>query len=202
MLSTTPSRDAKWETGMQWKPWILAASAMLLSPAEAGAQKAAPGLRDGSRDFDFNLGTWHTEITRFKDPFAATTRPMRLSGTVTVRPFWNGGALLEEIEADGPAGQWQAATIFLYNPGAHQWGQYFVNSSQGTFATSNPLIGELRNGRVELLSQDSFAGRAILVRGTWSDIKRDSHSYQEDYSDDGGRSWHTAFIGRLTRLAH
>ncbi|MBV9407643.1 MAG: hypothetical protein JO164_02400, partial [Candidatus Eremiobacteraeota bacterium] len=48
----------------------------------------APVLRDGRHDFDFNLGVWHTRITRILDPFAAVKRTMAMSGTVTVRPVW------------------------------------------------------------------------------------------------------------------
>ena len=50
-----------------------------------------------------------------------------------------------------------------------------------------------------LFGQDNVNGRSILVRAVWSDIKADSHRYEEAYSDDGGRTWHTAFSGELTR---
>lgn len=160
---------------------------------------APPAPRDGSHDFDFNLGRWHTSIQRIRDPFAATPETVRLEGTVTVRPVWGGRAFLEEIEADGPAGHWEGLTLFLYDPAAGQWSQNYANAAQGRFA-SNPTIGAMRDGRIELYAQDSFEGRSVLVRGLWSDIRPDSHTYEEDYSDDGGRTWHAAFIGKLTRI--
>jgi hypothetical protein len=49
------------------------------------------------------------------------------------------------------------------------------------------------------MSQDTFEGRSILVRGVWSEIKPDSHRYEESYSSDGGRTWSAAFIADLTR---
>jgi len=130
----------------------------------------------------------------------ATVRVVvRLEGTVTVRPVWDGRALLEEIEADGPRGHWEGMTLFLYNPQSGQWSQNYANAAQGRF-DSAPTIGTRRGSDIELYSQDTFEGRSILVRGLWSDIRPDSHNYTEAYSDDGGRTWKPAFEAHLTRI--
>lgn len=164
-------------------------------PAPAAA--AAPTPRDGQHDFDFNIGVWRTHIKRVLDPFAGAGNSIELNGTVTVRKVWDGRAQLEEIETDGPNGHWEGMTLFLYNPGAHQWSQSFINSKVGELGS--PLVGSFSNGRGELFSQDTFKGRSILVRGVWSDITPDSHHYEESYSQDGGRTWQPAFIANLTR---
>jgi hypothetical protein len=151
----------------------------------------------GQHDFDFNVGTWHTQIKRILDPFSGSDDSLELNGTVTVRKLWGGRAQLEEIEAEGPKGHWEGMTLFLYNPAAHQWNQIFIDSKQGVL--SSPLVGAFKGGRGELFSGDTFKDRAILVRGAWSDIKPDSHSYEESYSNDGGKTWRAAFIANLTR---
>lgn len=152
---------------------------------------------DGQHDFDFNVGVWKTQIKRVMDPFAASKESIEINGTVSVRKIWDGRALLEEIEAEGPKGHWQALSLFLYNPQAHQWSQTFINSKTGV--VNSTLIGSFKDGRGELFSRDTFAGRSILVRGIWSDIEADSHKYEEDYSDDGGKTWAPAFLATLTR---
>jgi hypothetical protein len=63
----------------------------------------------------------------------------------------------------------------------------------------SPLIGEFKQGRGELYSQDTFKSRSILVRGVWSQIEPNSHRYDESYSEDGGRTWKPAFAASLTR---
>jgi len=153
--------------------------------------------RDGQHDFDFNFGVWHTHIKRIMDPLSGGTKSMELNGTVTVRKVWDGRAQLEEIEADGPNGHWEGLTLFLYNPAAHQWSQNFVGSKDGVL--NLPTIGSFKDGRGELYAQDTFNGRSILIRGVWSDIKVDSHRYEESYSADGGKTWAPAFIATLTR---
>jgi len=180
---------------------LVAASTLMLLPGAALAQSqssASPALRDGSHDMDFNFGTWHTEITRYADPFGDASKTLHMAGTVTVRPVWNGKAQLEEIEADGPNGHWEGGTMFLYDLQARQWRQNFVSASVGRF--DGPTVGEYRNGNIEYYAQDESKGRAVLLRGIWSNIKPNSHSYEEDLSDDGGRTWHAAFIGNLSRI--
>jgi hypothetical protein len=155
-----------------------------------------PAVHDGQHDFDFNMGTWHTHIKRILDPFASSSESVELNGTVTVRKVWD-GAELEEIEADGPKGHWEGLTLFLYNPSAHQWSQSFANSKVGTLSSN---VGEFKDGRVVLIGQDTVNDKTILVRAMWSDIKPDSHQYEESYSNDGGMTWVRSFIANLTRL--
>jgi hypothetical protein len=166
------------------------------------AWQPVPGLAaeppDGAHDFDFNFGAWHTHIKYQTKALSGSSEFIVMEGTVTVRKVWDGRALLEEIETDGPQGHWEGMTLFLYNPQAHQWSQIFANAKNGVLQP--PLIGSFKDGRGELYAQDTFNGRSILVRATWSDMKPDSHHFQEDYSDDGGKNWEPVFIADLTRI--
>ena len=167
--------------------------------AVAGApeMQTMNALRDGQQDFDFNIGTWKTNIRRLLHPLTGSNDWVDLNGTVHVRKICNGRAQLEEIEADGSTGHFEGLTLFLYNPQAHQWGQYFVNSAAGVL--NQPAIGEFKNGRGEFLDQESFNGRTIPVRFVWSDITADSHHVEQSFSDDGGRTWEPNFVATLTR---
>ena len=175
----------------------VALTAALATAAPISAYAATPP-RDGAHDFDFDLGVWKTDIVRRLHPLSDTSETMRLTGTVTVRKVWNGRAQLEEIEADGPAGHWEGMTAFLYDPQARQWSMNFANSSVGKI--NAPLIGSFENGRGELIMQDTLDGRSVLVRGVWSDFTPTSHTYQESYSADGGRTWKVSFTAHKTKL--
>jgi hypothetical protein len=176
----------------------LVACATVAQP-HAAAAPAPAATRDGQHDFDFNLGKWQTHIRRLAHPLIGDSTTVAMSGTVTVRPIWGGRAQLEEIEADGPNGHWQGATLFLYDPGAHQWGQTYYASTHPLPAST--LVGSFGGDRGELYAQDTINGRTVLVRGTWSEIKPDSHRYQEAISADGGRSWETVFDAHLERIS-
>ncbi len=173
----------------------LAIAAMLIcTPLLASAQ----AVRDGSHDFDFARGVWHTHATQVLDPFDGGTHTEVMDGTKTARPLWNGRAWLEEIEADGPHGHWEGASLFVYNPSAGQWSQTYIDSASGEVEA--PTIGSFKDGRGEFFGTEVFHGRTVLVRGVWSGITADAHRYEIFYSEDGGRSWVTAFRADLTRL--
>ena len=169
----------------------------LPATAESPTQTLGAAARDGQHDFDFNFGVWTTHIKRVLHPLSGSTDSITLTGTVSVRKVWNGRAQLEEIEADGPTGHWEGLTLFLYNPQSHQWSQNFVSSASGVLA--GDLVGEFKDGRGELFSRDTVDGRAVLIRGVWSEITANSHHYEEDYSDDGGKTWKPAFMASLAR---
>lgn len=170
-----------------------------LSAAGATDVVRPAGQRDGSHDMDFSFGTWRTDITVVKDPFSATSDTVHMVGTKVVRPVWNGKAALEEIEADGPSGHWQAANLMLFDPKANQWTQNYVDSETGRFEGA-PGVGEYRDGKIEFYWQAPIGGRSLLLRGVWSDFTPNTHMYQVSRSADGGRTWHTSFTARLTRL--
>jgi hypothetical protein len=153
--------------------------------------------RDGQHDFDFNIGDWRTHIKRLDWAATGARSWVTLEGTVKVRKVWGGRGELEEIKADGANVHVEGLTTFLYNPQTRQWSQTFAGIEDGTFEPS--MIGEFKNGRGELVSQTSFHGKIRLVRGVWSEITADAHKFEEDYSDDGGKTWEPTFIASLTR---
>lgn len=171
----------------------LSAGAASLSGAEASTAS-----RDASHDFDFDLGVWKTHIVRRVHPLSDSNETVELTGTVTVRKLWNGRAQLEEIEADGPKGHWEGLTLFLYDPDAHQWSMNFANSSAGRLVA--PMIGGFESGRGQLIEQDTLDGRSVLLRVIWSNITPTSHTYEESYSADGGRTWKLSFIAKKTKV--
>jgi hypothetical protein len=161
--------------------WTLAVAIGCIRPVLCtAAEPATPSnavSRDGQHDFDFNFGVWKTRITRILDPLSGSTQSIELNGTVTVRKVWDGRGQLEEIEAEGPNGHWEGLTLFLYNPATHQWSQTFADSKSGVLKRA--LIGSFAQGRGELISQDTFKDRSVLIRAIWSDIKQDSHHFEE-----------------------
>ena len=175
---------------------LAVASIVTVPPGNARAADDLP-TRDGSHDFDFDAGVWKTHIVRRLHPLTGSGETVELSGTVTVRKLWGGRAQLEEIEADGPKGHWEGMTVFLYDPQAHQWSMNFANSSAGRLVT--PMIGRFENGRAELIEQDVIDKSSILVRVVWSNIKPTTHTYEEWYSADGGRTWKLSFTATKTK---
>jgi hypothetical protein len=155
--------------------------------------------RDGQRDFDFEIGTWKTHLSRRLRPLTGSNEWVEYEGTTVVRKVWNGGANLVELVADGPAGHFEGLSLRLYNPESHQWSLNFSNRRSGTLTP--PVIGEFRNGRGEFYGQDVLDGRVILVRFVISDIGPSSCRFEQSFSDDGGKTWEVNWVVVDTRVA-
>jgi hypothetical protein len=176
---------------------LVAAALMALSLPAAVAHADAAAVRDGQHDFDFNFGTWTIHVERLLHPLTGSKTWVTLEGTKVVQKIWNGRAQLEQVEADGPGAHIENMGLMLYNPQSHQWSVSFVSSSDG--ALGSPLFGEFKDGRGEFFGPDTYNGRAILVRLTWSKITPTTHHLEQSFSADGGRTWESNLEVAITR---
>jgi len=170
------------------------AAALLSLPAHA--QEAAP--RDGQHDFDFEIGTWNTKLSRLQNPLTGSTTWVEYTGTTVVRKVWDGRANLVELTVEGPAGRIEGLNLRLYNPQSRQWSLNFASVRGGTLTT--PSVGEFRNGRGEFLSHEELNGRMILVRFVIQVVDPDTARFEQSFSDDGGRTWEVNWIAVDTRV--
>lgn len=154
--------------------------------------------RDGSHDFDFEIGNWKTHLKRLKSPLSGTTEWIEYDGTTVVHKIWDGKANMVELEVDGPSGHFQGLNLRLYNPEARQWSLNFASSRGGT--VTQPTIGEFKNGRGEFYDQESFNGRTIFVRFIITKLNADAIHFEQSFSDDGGKKWEVNWIADDTRV--
>lgn len=178
--------------------WASHGSAQQNSGAPGTDSYPATAPRDGQHDFDFEIGTWKTHLSRLVHPLTGSNTWVTLEGTTVVRKIWDGKANLAELDVETPKGHVQVLSLRLYNPEAHQWSLNTANSSVGTLSV--PTIGEFKNGRGEFYDQEPFNGRTILVRNIWSEITADSCRFEQSFSDDGGKTWDLNWIAVDTRV--
>jgi hypothetical protein len=160
--------------------------------------QAQTAQRDGQHDFDFEIGTWKTHLRRLQRPLTGSTTWVEYEGTTVVRKVWNGRANLVELKVAGPSGGFEGLSLRLYNPQARQWSLNFANISDGTLTT--PTIGEFKDGRGEFYNQETYNGRAILVRFVITKISQDQCRFEQAFSDDGGKTWEVNWIAVDTRV--
>jgi hypothetical protein len=168
-----------------------------LGEPEAGSQRANQ-KRDGQHDFDFNIGSWKTHISRLQNPLAGSTTWVEYDGISVVREILSGHASLFELTADGPAGHIEGVGLRLYNPESHQWSLNWANGKTGILGVST--VGEFKDGRGEFVDQESFNERAILVRNSFMDITPDSARFEQTFSDDEGKTWEKNWVMTFKRL--
>jgi hypothetical protein len=152
---------------------------------------------DGQHDFDFEIGTWTTRLSRLKGPLTGSTEWAQYTGTTAVRPIWDGRANLVELDVEGPSGRIQGLSLRLYNSASRQWSLNFAGSRNGTLTP--PAVGSFKDGRGEFYGLESLDGRPIFVRFVISDITATSVRFEQAFSADGGASWEANWIAVDTR---
>jgi hypothetical protein len=152
---------------------------------------------DGQHDFNFEFGSWTTELSRLVEPLSDSTEWAQYRGTSEVRPIWNGAANVVELDVEGPSGRIQAMSLRLYDPASRTWSLHSASIRGG--GISPPGVGSFTDGRGEFLSEESFDGRPILVRFVISDITATSCRFEQAFSDDNGASWEVNWIAIDTR---
>ena len=180
---------------------LVAASSLLPGFARQKTNDTAggsSGQHDGQHDFDFEIGSWKTHLSRLLHPLTGSTTWVEYEGTTVVRKVWGGRANLVELVADGPAGHFEGLSLRLYNPESRQWSLNFASSRAGTLST--PTIGDFRNGRGEFFDQEMLDGRAILVRFVIVERKPNSCRFEQSFSNDGGKSWELNWVATDTRI--
>ena len=154
--------------------------------------------RDGQHDFDFEIGAWKTQLKRLQRPLTGSTTWLEYEGTSVVRKVLDGRANIVELKVDGPAGKLEGLSLRLYNPQARQWSLNFANVNGGVLTT--PSIGEFKDGRGEFYNQDTYNGRAILVRFVIAKVTDDQYRFEQSFSDDWGKTWEVNWIAIDTRI--
>ncbi len=175
--------------------WLAPCAVLVLALGPAGAE---PQPRDGSHDFDFEIGPWKTHLRRLQHPLTGSATWLEYDGISTVRKIWGGKANLVELDAAGPAGRIEGLSLRLYTLQSHQWSLSYANSAVGTLGV--PTVGAFHDGRGEFYDQEEFGGRMILVRNVWSDITPTSCRFEQAFSGDGGKTWEVNWIATDTRV--
>ena len=178
-------------------PWTALLVASLLIAFRMGSAQAQSAA-DGVHDFDFEIGTWKTHLSRLAKPLAGSNEWVRYEGTTVVRKVWDGRANLVELEVEGPSGHIEALSLRLYNPRTREWSLNFANSRVGMMAI--PAVGRFQGNRGEFVNSDSLDGRPIQVRFVISIITPDSCRFEQSFSADGGKTWELNWVATDTRM--
>lgn len=158
----------------------------------------ATAERDGQHDFDFEIGTWRTDLRRLQNPLSGSSTWVEYTGTSVVSEIMGGRANLVELDVEGPAGRIEGLSLRLYNPETRQWSLNFASLRNGTLTP--PVIGSFENGRGVFYGHELLDGRPIFVRFVISDVTADSARFEQAFSADGGKTWEVNWIAVDTRI--
>jgi hypothetical protein len=174
--------------------FTLAFAALPAIAGQTAATRAPTADRGGQRDFDWEIGTWTTNVRVLRNPLSGKTPEWaEYQGTSVVRPLLGGRANFVELSVAGTAGKIEGGSLRLYNPQARQWSLNFASLRNGMLTA--PVYGGFDGQRRGLFyGQDMLEGRAILVRFIVTRVSEREARFDQAYSADGGATWETNWI--------
>jgi hypothetical protein len=184
---------------------LLAATSSLMPFDTASA--AGPNVGDGKAegtsgpgDFDFFLGTWTVRHRRLKQRLANDNEWQEFDGTCRVWPLLGGVANINERVVNRPDGVYRGLGLRAFDAKTKTWADWNLDARH-PHKLDVPIIGTFANGVGTFLSDDTFEGRPIKVRGIFSKITPTSAQWEQAFSPDSGRTWETNWVMRYTRTA-
>ena len=191
------------------KPHIslsLLAAAMLLAAfggvayAETPAATAGPAVRDGSHDFDFEMGKWKMHNRRLAKKFVGSHDWVEFESHSEAHPMPGVIGNEDVYRTDYFAKGFVGLTFRLYNPKTGLWRIYWVDSLSQPGEMGTSVVGKFTGNVGVFEGPDTYDGKPILVRYTWTVNPKGSPvtaHFEQAFSADAGKTWEPNFTNDL-----
>ncbi len=153
---------------------------------------------DASHDFDFLFGRWQIENERLPKHFQGFETWERFKATGEAKPILGGIGNLDDFVPENWRPGFIGMTLRLFNPTTQQWSIYWMSNQTGKLEPS--VIGGFQDGVGIFEGDDVLEGRPIRVRFIWSEITATSAVWEQEFSDDAGKTWEKNWIMRFKRI--
>ncbi len=152
--------------------------------------------QDAIHDFDFLRGSWRVHNRRLLKRLQGADEWEEFEAmTPDCFPVLDGLGNIDELHTEaGPVGM----SLRFFNKQTGQWHIYWVSSRDGVLQP--PVVGSFKDGIGIFEGADTWVGKPILVRFTWSDITPTSARWQQEFSPDNGQTWELNWIMEFTRI--
>ncbi len=159
---------------------------------------ATASSKSTSHDFDFWIGTWSGHNRRLRERLAGCDEWDEFEGICVARPILDGLGNMEEFRTDYQGGI-VGLSLRLFDPMTRLWAIYWIDSRR-CGVLEPPVLGSFSDGVGVFECDDTFQGRPIVVRYTWSDLTNATARWEQSFSDDGGTTWETNWTVEHRRL--
>lgn len=171
------------------------------SPTPEATPLVPPTTRDGSKDFDFMLGTWNVHTRILSKLFVHSHDWKDCYARITTKAFENGGGELEvgPIRCLG-AQPVSTITARIYNTSTHQWSLYWASDT--TSLSGPPQVGHFGSDGVGIFdTYYTYRGIPVVARYRWSVLPGNHPHFEQLYSNDNGKTWELNWDSVCTRVS-
>ena len=150
-----------------------------------------------AHDFDFWMGRWRGHNRRLRERLAGCDEWDEFEGISIARQLPGGLGNEDELHTDC-AGGFVGMSFRFFDPETKQWYIYWADSRRPG-ALDVPVVGAFSGSTGVFECDDTFEGRPIRVRYTWSRVDTPTPRWEQAFSEDGGQTWETNWIADFTR---
>jgi len=161
-----------------------ASSTPIVPPEVLRYLKGAP---PESRQFDFLIGEWDVDVTRYQGDGSVL---MRHRAGWSAKYLNEGRMIIDDFKPRAPTGQDVASIVTLrtYSVTMRRWEMTFLTALEP--AMNAEFHGEYKDGEMLLeASGRNQAGNMIKNRIRFFDIEPDSFNWESRISQDDGKTW-------------
>jgi hypothetical protein len=158
----------------------------------------ATAVREGTaRDFDFWMGSWNARNRRLRRRLAGSDEWEEFGATVVARRLLDGLGNEDEFRTDYDGG-FIGMSFRFFDPETKLWSIYWADTRR-LGILDPPVLGGF-DGDVGIFEgEDTFEGRPILVRFTWSGVTTPTPRWEQAFSEDAAATWETNWVMDFTR---
>ncbi len=150
-----------------------------------------------ARDFDFWMGRWKGRNRRLRERLAGCEEWDEFDSKVIARSIL-GGTANEDVFLTEYAGGYVGMSFRFFDPETRLWSIYWADSRRPG-PLDPPVVGSFDGDVGVFEGPDTFEGRPIQVRYTWSGATTPTPRWEQAFSDDGGETWETNWVMDFTR---
>jgi len=154
----------------------------------------------GLHDFDFFIGTWHAQHRKLKERLVNSHDWVEFDGTLTMQKLMGGLADVDDSIFNAPSGAFRGVSLYSYDPATGQWAIWGLDSRTPLADLDPPMKGRFQNGVGTFYADDTFQGKPIRIRFTWSHITPTYVRWEQAFSTDHGKTWETNWTTDFQRI--
>jgi hypothetical protein len=175
---------------------------LTLGPAShteaGGVETRAAGLGP-QHDFDYFVGDWTVHHRVLRKRLAGATDWDEFHGTTRCQSLLGGLVNLNESVSNRPSGVTRGLGLRAYDAKTAAWADWYLDTRTAN-VIDPPGVGRFAKGVGTFLSDDTFEGRPIKVRGRFSSLSPREAQWDQAFSTDGGQTWEVNWVMRYSRV--
>ena len=147
-------------------------------------------------DFDFLPGEWKIHNRRLRERLAASDEWEEFEATSVARTILGGVGNEDEYRTDHDGG-FIGMSFRFFDAETRQWIIYWADSRRPGMLEP-PVVGSFSGDIGVFECDDTFRGKAIRVRYTWSGVTTPTPRWEQAFSPDEGETWETNWVMEFT----